>query len=69
MEAINSGNKRKIEVVVGPVYERLLQQGTLSTLAILDPKGNELAVFDSDPFRTKALDVPSENQQPDQDSC
>ena len=66
VEAINSESKRKIEVVVGPVYERLLQQGTLSTLAILDLKGNELAVFDSDPFRTKALHVPSENEQPDQ---
>ena len=47
VEAIRSENRRRIEVVVGPIHEQLTQQGTINTLGILSLEGEPLQFFDS----------------------
>ena len=47
VEAIRSENRRRIEVVVGPIHEQLAQQGTINTLGILSLEGEPLQFFDS----------------------
>ena len=47
VEAIRSENRRRIEVVVGPIHEQLSQQGTINTLGILSVEGDPLQFFDS----------------------
>ncbi|GIS02080.1 MAG: hypothetical protein CM15mP103_06310 [Gammaproteobacteria bacterium] len=42
VEAIRSENRRRIEVVVGPIHEQLTQQGTINTLGILSLEGEPL---------------------------
>ena len=47
VDAIRSENRRRIEVVVGPIHEQLTQQGTINTLGILSLEGEPLQFFDS----------------------
>ncbi|OUX92837.1 MAG: hypothetical protein CBB86_10820 [Candidatus Endolissoclinum sp. TMED26] len=45
VSAIKSENQRRIEIVIGPIYERLNEQNTISTLAIISPEGQALFAF------------------------
>ena len=45
VSAIKSENQRRIEIVIGPIYERLNEQNTISTLAIVSPEGQALFAF------------------------
>ena len=45
--AIKSENQRRVEIVIGPIFDRLSQQKTLNTLAIVSPTGRALYAFDN----------------------
>ena len=57
VEAIRSENRRRIEVVVGPIHEQLSQQGTINTLGILSLEGEPLAIFRLSNNFTNRLDA------------
>ena len=60
VEAIRSENRRRIEVVVGPIHEQLTQQGTINTLGILSLEGEPLQFFDSPTiFQTDSTPKPA----------
>ena len=59
VSAIKSENQRRIEIVIGPIYERLNEQNTISTLAIVSPEGQALFAFEA-PSREEQAHAVSE---------